>query len=92
MAENILELVTRIHTPGFFVITDIVQSSIETPEGVEDFVLQKLTRIQSGTAGRKFAFRKNGWQINFTFFPTNQVVDKRYALMNKMIKVKKKIP
>ncbi|WP_321437117.1 hypothetical protein [uncultured Bacteroides sp.] len=92
MAENILALVTRISTPGFFVITDIIQSSIEDPEGIEDFVLQKLTKIQEGATGRKFAFRKNGWQINFTFFPTNQVVDKHYALMNKMIKVKKKIP
>jgi len=92
MAEDILAFIGQISTPGFFVTADIIQSSDKYPEGIETFVLQKLTIIQTGATGRKFAFRANGWQINFTFFPTNQVVDKRYGLMNKMIKERKKIP
>lgn len=91
MIKDLLSLIGRIPTPGFFVTADVIQSTTEAPEGIEAFVLQKLTNIQEGATGRKFAFRKNGWQINFTFFPTNQVVDKRYGLMNKMIKEKKKI-
>jgi hypothetical protein len=91
MAKDILALVGRISTPGFFITADIIKSSVEDPEGIEDFVLQKLTIIQAGATGRKFAFRTKDWQINFTFFPTNHVVDKRYGLMNKMIKEKKKI-
>lgn len=92
MAEDILALISRISTPGFFITADIIQSSDELPEGIETFVQQKLTIIQTGATARKFAFRANGWQINLTFFPTNQVVDKRYGLMNKMIKERKKIP
>jgi len=91
MHDDILTLVGQITTPGFFVTADVLQSSTEVPKGIEDFVLQKLRNINEGASGRKFAFRNNGWQINFTFFPTNQVVDKRYGLMNKMIKERKKI-
>ncbi len=90
MTEDILELVSRISTPGFFVTADIIRSSSQIPEGIETFILQKLSIIQEGATARKFAFRTNGWQINFTFFPTDQVVDKRYGLMNKMIKEEKK--
>ncbi|WP_321517243.1 hypothetical protein [uncultured Bacteroides sp.] len=91
MSDDILTLVGQIITPGFFVTADVLQASTEVPNGIEDFVLQKLRNINEGVSGRKFAFRNNGWQINFTFFPTNQVVDKRYGLMNKMIKERKKI-
>lgn len=91
MHEDILVRIGRISTPGFFVTADIIKSSDKYPEGIEVFVLQKLSIIQAGATGRKFAFRNNGWHINFTFFPTNQVVDKRYGLMNKMIKEKKNI-
>jgi hypothetical protein len=91
MHEDILVLISHISTPGFFVTAEIIKSSNKFPEGIEVFVLQKLSIIQAGASGRKFAFRNNGWHINFTFFPTNQVVDKRYGLMNKMIKEKKNI-
>ncbi|SHE35898.1 hypothetical protein SAMN05444405_101199 [Bacteroides luti] len=91
MDEDILKLVSQISTPGFFVTTEIIQSSTESPKGIEAFILQKISNIKAGATGRKYAFRENGWQINFTFFPTNQVVDKRYGLMNKMIKEKKKV-
>lgn len=91
MIKDILSLVANIPTPQFFVTADIITHSSEEPKGIETFVLQKLNDIKNGAKGRKYAFRESGWQINFTFFPTNQVVDKRYALMNKMIKEKKKI-
>jgi len=91
MDEDILKLVSQISTPGFFVTADVIQSSIENPNGIENFILQKIDSIRNGVSGRKFAFKENGWQINFTFFPTDQVVDKRYGLINKMIKEKKKV-
>ena len=91
MDVDILKLVSQISTPGFFITADVIQSSIESPKGIESFILQKIDSIRNGASGRKFAFRENDWQINFTFFPTDQVVDKRYGLMNKMIKEKKKV-
>ena len=91
MDADILKLVSQISTPGFFVTADVIQSSTESPKGIERFIFQKIDSIRNGSSGRKFAFREDGWQINFTFFPTDQVVDKRYGLMNKMIKEKKKV-
>lgn len=91
MDEDILKIVSQISTPGFFVTADVIHSSIENPIGIESFILQKIDSIRNGASGRKFAFREKGWQINFTFFPTDHVVDKRYGLMNKMIKEKKKV-
>lgn len=88
--EDILEYVSKIPTPGFFVTSDIIKSSQKFPKEIEAFILQKLNLIKNGTSARKFAFRNNDWQINFTFYPTNEVVDRRYAMMNKMIKVQKK--
>nr|WP_320038593.1 hypothetical protein [uncultured Bacteroides sp.] len=91
MDDDILKMVSQISTPGFFITADVIQSSIENPKGIENFILHKIDNIRNGSSGRKFAFRENGWQINFTFFPTDHVVDKRYGLMNKMIKEKKKV-
>lgn len=91
MNEDILELVSRINTPGFFVTADVIKKGDKKADSIELFIRQKLNLILSGTSGRKFAYRSDGWQIYFTFFPTNQVVDSRYAMMNKMIKVQKKI-
>jgi len=91
MDDDILKMVSQISTPGFFITADVIQSSIENPKGIESFILHKIDNIRNGSSGRKFAFRENGWQINFTFFPTDHVVDKRYGLMNKMIKEKKKV-
>ena len=91
MTEDILERVGEISTPGFFVTADIILTGNKSADDIETFITQKLSSIQAGAVGRKFAYRSNGWQINFTFYPTNQVVDRRYAMMNKMIKVPKKI-
>jgi len=91
MDKDILALVGNISTPGFFVVSDIIHESENFPEGIEEFIIQKLRKINEGASARKFAFRSNGWQINFTFFPTDKVVEERYGLMNKMIKERKKI-
>lgn len=90
MTEDILERISKLSTPGFFVTADIIKKSDDRPRDIETFIAQKLSLISSGTSGRKFAFRDSGWQINFTFFPTNKVVDRRYALINKTIKLEKK--
>lgn len=91
MIDDIFELISNINTPGFFVTTDIIKKGNGNTDGIECFIKQKLSLILCGSSGRKFAYRDNGWQINFTFYPTNQVVDYRYAMMNKMIKTHKKI-
>ena len=50
------------------------------------FVTDKLALIETGISARKFTFHSGGWRIHLTFFPTDRVVDERYALKNKMIK------
>ena len=41
--------------------------------------------IEQGTNVRKFIYQKEDWRIIFTFFPTDRVVDEKYALKNKVL-------
>lgn len=34
----------------------------------------------------KNIFQESGWRMAFTFYPTDRVVDEKYAMKNKMIK------
>jgi hypothetical protein len=38
-----------------------------------------------GTRSRRFVFQEGEWRIYLTFFPTDEVVDERYALKNKVV-------
>ena len=58
-------------------------------DGLEVFIKGKITQIQQGITGRKFTFQEGEWRLYLTFFPTNCVVDERYALKNKFIKQRK---
>ena len=58
-------------------------------DGLEVFIKGKITQIQQGITGRKFTFQEGEWRLHLTFFPTNCVVDERYALKNKFIKQRK---
>ena len=58
-------------------------------DGLEVFIKGKITQIQQGITGRKFTFQEGKWRLHLTFFPTNCVVDERYALKNKFIKQRK---
>lgn len=86
--DDILHLVGEIPLPGFFVTADVTKTSEETPQGIEEFLKEKYTAIQQGVAARKFAYQNAGWRIVFTFYPTDRVVDEKYAMKNKMIKNK----
>lgn len=91
MLDEILKEISEIKVPGFFVTVDFVEvSSVVPPLGIENFILQKYQSIKKGTKGRKFSYQTNGWRMHFTFFPTDRVVDERYALKNKVLKMKNK--
>ncbi|RHM87403.1 hypothetical protein DWZ35_23585, partial [Bacteroides caccae] len=46
---------------------------------------EKYEIILRGANGRKFVYHKGEWRLIFTFFPTDRVVDERYALKNKVL-------
>ena len=86
MTEQILELVSKIPSPGFFVTAEVSrEGTVIMPEEIEAFIGNKLQLIQRGVSARKFVYQKSGWRIIFTFFPTDKVVDEKYALKNKVL-------
>lgn len=84
--DDILQLISEIRLPGFFVTVDFTRTSEETLQGIEEFLKEKHKAIQQGVSTRKFAFQNAGWRMVFTFFPTDKVVEEKYAMKNKMIK------
>ena len=74
-----------MQTPGFFVTAEMQRAGSSFPEGLEAFVSQKLEAIRKGTRSRRFVFQEGEWRIYLTFFPTDEVVDERYALKNKVV-------
>ena len=89
MNEQIWKYIAELSTPGFFITADIMHEGEEFPIDIETFIYDKLTLIKTGISARKFTFNTAGWRIYLTFFPTDCVVDERYALKNKMIKLGK---
>lgn len=86
MIDEILEWINGIRTPGFFVTVEFVKTSEIMPRGIETFIMQKLQFIQKGAKGRKFAYKEGEWRMYFIFFPTDRVVDEKYALKNYVVK------
>ncbi|NDV59538.1 hypothetical protein [Bacteroides sp. 519] len=86
MYNTILEQASKIKTPGFFITVECSKETDKMPEAIEDFIFAKLELIKQGTSARKFVYQQDGWRLIFTFFPTNEVVDERYALKNKVYK------
>jgi hypothetical protein len=66
-----------MQTPGFFVTAEMQRVGNSLPEGLE--------AIRKGTRSRRFVFQEGEWRIYLTFFPTDEVVDERYALKNKVV-------
>ena len=85
MQERIWKHIAAMQTPGFFVTAEIQRAGNSFPEGLEAFVSQKLEAIRNGTRSRRFVFQEGEWRIYLTFFPTDEVVDERYALKNKVV-------
>ena len=72
-------------TPGFFITAEMRRMGSVMPEGLDAFIRKKLELIRKGIGSRRFVFQKGEWRIYLTFFPTNEVVDERYALKNKVV-------
>ena len=85
MQEQIWRDIASMQTPGFFITAEMQRVGNAMPEGLETFVLQKLEAIRNGVRSRRFVFREGEWRIYLTFFPTDRVVDERYALKNKVV-------
>lgn len=84
MIDNILNMVGNLSLPGFFVTVQCNQEAENFPVGLDVFIFEKLERIRQGVKTRKFIYQQNGWRLILTFFPTDQVVDERYAMKNRI--------
>lgn len=86
MTDRILELVSQIPSPGFFITAEVSRDGADImPAEIESFIADKLEQIRQGAKARKFVYQKGDWRIIFTFFPTDRVVDEKYALKNKVL-------
>lgn len=85
MQEQIWKYIAQMPTPGFFITAEIQKTGKCLPEGMEAFIERKLEAIWEGIGSRRFVFQDGEWRIILTFFPTDQVVDERYALKNKVV-------
>ena len=85
MQTQIWKNIASMSTPGFFITAEMQRVGREYPEGLEAFVYQKLASIRNGIRSRRFVFQEGEWRIYLTFFPTDEVVDERYALKNKVV-------
>lgn len=83
MYDKILDSISQMNTPGFFITVEYSQSSELMPQDIEVFIREKINLINQGCKARKFVYKRSGWRLIFTFFPTNRVVEERYALKNK---------
>lgn len=86
MKELVWKQIADLATPGFFITAEIACEDRFAPIELEDFIIKKLAKIKDGINGRRFTFKEGGWRIILTFFPTNCVVDERYALKNKVFR------
>ena len=85
LCEKIWRNIASKNAPGFFITAEIHRQGSEMPEGLEGFIDRKLVLIHGGLATRRFVFQEGAWRIYLTFFPTNEVVEERYALKNKVV-------
>lgn len=85
LLERLLEEVGKINIPGYFITAIPADSQESLPVDLHSFLSEKAAVIAGGSKARRFVYRKNKWCIYFTFFPTDSVVDERYALKNKVL-------
>ena len=80
ITDQIFRKVAETSIPHFFITVEFSASGTEMPEHIESFLREKYKVILRGASGRKFIYKEG----EFTFFPTDRVVDERYALKNKV--------
>lgn len=88
--EELLFYISGIKLNGFFALTEISKRGEGMPIGVEEFLQMKAKDIIDGVKTKKFVYSNGGWRLVFTLFPTNEVVEERYAVKNKVMSVMKK--
>ena len=87
--DQIFYKVAEIAIPHFCITVEFSASGTEMPEHIEAFLQEKYEAILRGASGRKFIYKEGEWRLIFTFFPTDRVIDERYALKNKIQMINK---
>ena len=82
--DLLFEKIAHLAIPHFFITVEIGGTFDEIPSDIESFIHEKHRKILEGATGRKFIYQKKDCKLIFTFFPTDKVVDERYALKNKV--------
>lgn len=85
LSDNIFQTVAHVSVPHFFITVEFSAMGSEMPRFIEAFLKEKHKAILEGATGRKFVYREGDWRLIFTFFPTDKVVDEKYALKNKVL-------
>lgn len=75
--------IAQLVTPAFFVTAECITHGDVLPSDINHFIIDKYKAIVAGMPGRRFSYRAEGWCLYITFFPTDTVVDERFALKNK---------
>lgn len=83
--DSVYQIVAKVNIPHFFITVEFSAMGSEMPRFIEAFLKEKHKAILEGATGRKFVYREEGWRLIFTFFPTDKVVDEKYALKNKVL-------
>lgn len=83
--DSVYQIVTEVNIPHFFITVEFSAIGGEVPQCIEAFLKEKHQAILQGASGRKFVYQEGDWRLIFTFFPTDRVVDERYALKNKVL-------
>ena len=84
--DQIFKEVAEISIPHFFITVEFSNIAEQKPGHIEAFLREKHNVILQGAKSRKFVYQEEGWRMIFTFFPTDQIVEERYALKNKVLK------
>ena len=84
--DSILQLISEIHIPRFFYYRRLPANRRGYSSRNKRLLKEKYDKISHGASGRKFIYQESGWRMAFTFYPTDRVVDEKYAMKNKMIK------
>lgn len=85
ITDSVFQIVANVSIPHFFITVEFSAMGHDMPRCIKAFLEEKHRAILQGAHGRKFVYHEGGWRLIFTFFPTDRVVDERYALKNKVL-------
>lgn len=82
LTDSVLQLISEIHIPDSSLPQIFCKLENFSPRN-RFFLKEKHAKIIQGANGRKFIYQQSGWRIAFTFYPTDRVVDEKYAMKTK---------